>query len=72
MTGGDRQPPNYTAFMRSRFPAILLFSALILGASVMASGQKASLPFVEDDYAQVLAQARTQNLPLFVEIWAPW
>ncbi len=58
--------------MRSGYRTILLFSALILATSVMAWGQKASLPFVEDDYAQVLAQARAQNLPLFVEMWAPW
>jgi hypothetical protein len=28
--------------------------------------------FIEDDYAQALAQARAQNKPLFIEAWAPW
>jgi hypothetical protein len=31
-----------------------------------------TLPFVADDYATALAEARTQRLPLFIEAWAPW
>jgi len=30
------------------------------------------LPFIEDDYARALAEARTRGVPLFVETWAPW
>lgn len=30
------------------------------------------LPFIADDYAQALAQARAQGLPLFVDAWADW
>jgi len=38
------------------------------------SGTKAALalPFVEDDYARALAEAKTKAVPLFVEAWAPW
>jgi hypothetical protein len=32
----------------------------------------AALPFVEDDYAKALADARSRQVPLFVEAWAPW
>ncbi len=32
----------------------------------------ASLPFVHDDYPAALARARTREVPLFVEVWAPW
>lgn len=32
----------------------------------------AALPFIEDDYARALAQARARKLPLFVDVWAPW
>jgi len=31
-----------------------------------------NLPFVEDDYARALAEARARKLPLFIEAWAPW
>src|SRR5262249_55509641 len=30
------------------------------------------LPFIEDDYARALAQARHERRPLFVDAWAPW
>jgi len=33
---------------------------------------KTTLPFIEDDYARGLAEARTRKLPLFIEVWAPW
>lgn len=33
---------------------------------------KEVLPFIENDYAKAIAQARTKNLPLFVDAWAPW
>ena len=30
------------------------------------------LPFIADDYARALAEARARGLPLFIEAWAPW
>jgi hypothetical protein len=30
------------------------------------------LPFVADDLARALAEARAKNRPLFVEAWASW
>jgi hypothetical protein len=30
------------------------------------------LPFIQDDYAKALAQARARKVPLFIEAWAPW
>lgn len=41
-------------------------------AHAQASTAHAALPFIEDDYARALAEARTKNLPLFVDTWAPW
>jgi hypothetical protein len=55
--------------MRARITALL--AALVLMCTA-APAQKASLPFIDDDYPAALAQARTHNLPLFVEVWAPW
>jgi hypothetical protein len=31
-----------------------------------------ALPFIENDYAKAVVRAREGNLPLFVEVWAPW
>jgi hypothetical protein len=31
-----------------------------------------ALPFIDDDYARALAEARARHVPLFVESWAPW
>jgi hypothetical protein len=41
------------------------------GPTVAAKGGMA-LPFIENDYAQAVVRAREGNLPLFVEVWAPW
>lgn len=30
------------------------------------------LPFVEGDYGQALADAKARNVPLVVDVWAPW
>ena len=30
------------------------------------------LPWVENNYPQALAEARSRHVPLFVEVWAPW
>jgi hypothetical protein len=30
------------------------------------------LPFIEDDYARALAEARARGKPIFIEAWAPW
>ncbi|MCP3099696.1 thioredoxin family protein [Myxococcus sp. K15C18031901] len=32
----------------------------------------APLPFIEDDYARALAEAKSKGIPLFVDVWAPW
>ena len=30
------------------------------------------LPFIQDDYAKALAEARTRQVPIFIDAWAPW
>jgi hypothetical protein len=45
----------------------MLLQTILLFASVSAS-----LPWIEDNYAQAAAQAKSRHVPLFVEVWAPW
>ena len=40
--------------------------------AVCGTVNAASLPFLQDNYEKALADARQRNLPLFVEVWAPW
>lgn len=49
--------------------ASVMAAVLAAAPSLLAS---TSLPFVDDDYAKALAEARARKLPLFVENWAPW
>ena len=53
----------------------LIPAALALGvvaAPAAAADIQKALPFIADDYAKALAEARGQRLPLFIEAWAPW
>jgi hypothetical protein len=46
----------------------LLLAALLAATALPAM----ALPFIENDYAKALARARTKNVPIFVDAWAPW
>ena len=46
----------------------LLIAALLVATALPAM----ALPFIENDYAKALARAKTKNLPIFVDAWAPW
>jgi len=43
-----------------------------LALAVAAPAAAGSLPFVVDDYARALADARARQVPLVVDVWAPW
>jgi hypothetical protein len=52
---------------------------LLLAASGCASRPggasaetKIALPFIENDFKLALTRARESNVPLFIEVWAPW
>jgi hypothetical protein len=49
-----------------------LFLWVLLLLALSAPALAAELPFIQDDPAQALAEARQRKLPLFVEVWAPW
>ena len=48
----------------------LALAVLVLTA--MPAIAKEVVPFIEDDFAGAVAQARTKNVPIFVNAWAPW
>jgi hypothetical protein len=53
-----------------RTAATLMFAA---AASLAASPRpRPALPFIADDYARAISEARARNLPIFAEAWAPW
>ncbi|MGA7617100.1 MAG: hypothetical protein WBX15_18185 [Thermoanaerobaculia bacterium] len=49
-----------------------IVGALLSTAALGATTKSHLLPFIHDDYARALAQAKAKNAPLFVEAWAPW
>jgi hypothetical protein len=48
-----------------------LLILLLLAAPTVLYG-KETLPFIDNDYTKALAQAKTKNVPLFVDAWASW
>ena len=46
-------------------------AGLTPGTAALASDAR-PLPFLSDDYAKALGEARARQLPLFIEAWAPW
>ena len=60
---------------RSAIAALAIVGCLLACAPRPAgapSGRAIALPFIENDFATALAQARQAHRPLFVEVWAPW
>ena len=56
-------------------PMTAVLALALLAAPAVARGAEGldkALPFVVDDYAKALGEARAQKLPLFIEAWAPW
>ena len=45
---------------------------LILLLTALPAFAKEVLPFIDNDYAKALAQAKKRNVPIFVDAWAPW
>lgn len=51
--------------------AVLASSNASAAPAVPAAAPKV-LPFIENDYAAALAQAKARGVPVFVDVWAPW
>lgn len=59
-------------FARLRTLPLLLAALSGIAAAPSAPTASPAVPFVEDDYARALSQARERGVPIFVEAWAPW
>jgi hypothetical protein len=55
--------------IRSSF--LVVVSLLMLSGAALV-GKTLPLPFIPDDYPKGLAEGKLRNLPMFVEVWAPW
>jgi tetratricopeptide (TPR) repeat protein len=49
---------------------LILLSACATTSGTSGSGER--LHFIEDDYAAALNEARSREVPLFIDAWAPW
>ena len=66
--------------MRSTWIRAGAASAILAAAIAGCAGSRGThpgpggmaLPFIENDYAGAIAQAKAASLPVFVEVWAPW
>ena len=48
-------------------------TALLVAALATPAARAAVvLPFIEDDFAKATSLAKSKNVPIFVEAWAPW
>ena len=52
--------------------ALLSLSAAASPAAPSSAAPKAALPWIENDYARAMAEAKRRGVPVFVEAWAPW
>jgi hypothetical protein len=55
--------------MKTQIAIALLLTVL---ANTSLSKANHELPFINDDFQKALTQAKQRNLPLFVDVWAPW
>ena len=55
--------------MRTRL--VIAIILLTLSSSTFGATSK-GLPFINDNFEKALAEAKQRNVPLFVDVWAPW
>jgi len=53
-----------------KLATLLLLTALATSARATAAPSR--LPVINDDYARAHAEAVKRDVPIFVEVWAPW
>ena len=50
---------------------VIAFLLLIFSNAAFGRPSK-GLPFINDDFEKATAEAKQRNVPIFVEVWAPW
>jgi len=50
----------------------LTLAALVAATLPGAASAAAGVPWIHDDYARALAEARARQVPIVVDVWAPW
>lgn len=71
--GAGARYSRYPGFEVSVRNKLLSAGALfLLLCPWLMAATKPGLPFIENDYAKALNEAKQKNLPLFVEVSAPW
>ena len=50
---------------------VIAFLLLIFSNDAFGRPSK-GLPFINDDFEKATAEAKQRNVPIFVEVWAPW
>ena len=58
--------------MRTSAAAVLIALASVRPSGAASAEPKGALPFIENDYARALSEARSKKLPIFADAWAPW
>jgi len=51
---------------------LVIAITILMLSSRTFSATSNGLPFINDNFEKALAEAKQRNLPLFVDVWAPW
>jgi hypothetical protein len=63
---------SVTALLPLAVPAAGAAKASAQSAKAGSAASRMVLPFIDDDYAKALKEARARGVPIFIEAWAPW
>ena len=58
--------------MRTRALSVALAALAVLATAAPLAAETSALPWIDDDYARALTEARAKQRPIFAEAWAPW
>jgi hypothetical protein len=53
-----------------KLSTLVLLAAV--GSCAAPSVAPSHLPIINDDYARARTEAAKRNVPVFIEVWAPW